>query len=144
MTKVNPYITFNGNCEEAFQFYKSIFGGDFLYMGRYKDMPSENRQMFPPEADNKIMHVTLPISKETTLMGCDDASADSKQTAIAGNIALTIGTDDKAEADRLFNGLSAGGEIKMPMNQTFWAYFGMLKDRFGVNWMINCEANETK
>lgn len=144
MTKVNAYITFNGNCEEAFQFYRSVFGGDFLYIGRYKDVPSADRQIFGPENDSKIMHLSLPIGKETILMGCDIAAADGQEIVIGNNISLSIHTDNKVEADRLFIELSVCGQIKMPMSRTFWgAYFGVFIDRFGVNWLINCDSSET-
>ena len=143
MTKVNPYIIFNGNCEEAFCFYKSAFGGEFLYIGRYKDIPPADKQIFRPENDEKIMHVSLPISNETILMGCDSAEMDGRGAVTGGNISLSINTDNKEEASRLFNELSVGGQIKMPMGQTFWgAYFGVFTDRFGINWLINCEAKE--
>ena len=140
MTKVNAYITFNGNCEEAFLFYRSVFSGEFLYIGRYKDVPPADRQIFRPENDEKIMHVSLPIDKQTILMGCDSAEANGQGTVIGNNISLSIDTDNKEEANRLFTELSAGGQIKMPMSQTFWgAYFGVFTDRFGINWMINCD-----
>ncbi len=144
MTKVNAYMTFNGDCEEAFSFYKSVFGGEFLYIGRYKDVPPTDRQTFRLENDEKIMHVSLPISKETILMGCDSTEAYGQGTIFRNNISLTISLDNKEEADRLFNELSVGGQIKMSMSQTFWgAYFGMFTDRFGINWLINCDSNES-
>lgn len=143
MTKVNAYITFNGNCEEAFCFYKSVFGSEFLYIGRYKDVPTTDRQTFRLVNDEKIMHVTLPIGKETILMGCDSPEADGKGIILGNNISLSINTDNKEEADRLFNELSVGGQIKMAMSQTIWgAYFGVFSDRFGINWLINCESKE--
>lgn len=142
MTKLNAYLTFNGNCEEAFLFYKSVFGKEFLYLGRYKDIPPADRQTFPLEDDEKIMHVSLPISKETILMGCDSPEVHGQGAIFGNNISLSINTDNKEEADRLFNGLSVGGEIKMSMSQTFWgSYFGMLTDRFGINWLISCDSN---
>lgn len=141
MTKVNAYITFNGNCEEAFQLYRSVFGGKYLYIGRYRDVPAADRQIFRPENDNKIMHVSLPVSTETILMGCDNAEANGEEAVIGNNISLSIHTDNQVEADRLFTELSVGGQIKMPMSQTFWgAYFGVLTDRFGINWLINCDS----
>ncbi len=143
MTKVNPYLTFNGNCEEAFSLYKSAFGGEFLYIGRYRDVPPPDRQTFQVENDDKIMHVTLPISKETILMGCDSPERSRQGTILGNNICLSISTDSKKEADRLFNELSVGGQIKMSMNQTFWgAYFGVFTDRFGINWTISFDSNE--
>ena len=145
MTKVNAYLTFNGNCEEAFSFYKSVFAGEFQYIGRYKDVPPKEREtLFPLENDEKIMHVSLPISKETILMGCDSTEAFGQVIIAGNNISLSINTDSKDEANRLFNELSVGGQIKMSMSQTFWgSYFGVITDRFGINWLINCESNET-
>ena len=139
MTTVNVYLTFNGNCEEAFNFYKSIFGGEFPYLGRFKDMPrQEGMPPMPPEAENKIMHVSLPISNETMLMGSDTGgewAADYKQ---GNNFSISINTDSKTEADRFFSGLSEGGKVTMPMENTFWGdYFGMFTDKFGINWMVS-------
>ena len=144
MTKVNPYLTFNGNCEEAFCFYKSAFGREFLYIGRYKDVPSPDRHTFQVDNDDKIMHVSLPISRETILMGCDSPESSGQGIVFGNNICLSINTDSKEEADRLFNELSNGGQIKMSMNQTFWgAYFGAFSDRFGITWTISFDSNET-
>lgn len=140
MAAVNPYLIFNGNCEEAFLFYQSVFGGEFPYIGKFKDMPPSDDPNCPPPSEdeaNRIMHVSLPISKETTLMGSDSTS-QSGDVAIGNNISISINTDSRDEADKLFNGLSAGGTIVMPMDNTFWgAYFGMFVDKFGINWMVN-------
>jgi PhnB protein len=139
MTTVNPYLLFQGNCEEAFQFYKSVFQSDFRYMGRFSETPPQDTGQFPPGMENKIMHVSLPISEETILMGCDNPDPNSKSGG-ANNISLTLNTDSKQEADRLHNGLSKGGQVRMPMQSTFWgAYFGMLTDKFGITWMISCD-----
>ena len=138
MTTLNPYLTFKGNCEEAFNFYKSVFGGDFGYIGRYKDVPQSDRPLFALETDEKIMHVSLPISTETVLMGCDTVEAFGQTIVEGNNFSLSITTDSQEKADRLFHELSAGGQIKLPMDQTFWgAYFGMLTDKFGINWTIS-------
>jgi PhnB protein len=135
MTTVNAYLTFEGNCEEAFNFYKSVFGGEFTYVGRFKEMPSENP--LPAEDAEKIMHMSLPIGT-TVLMGSDTAGEWGGQTIVGTNISLSINTDSKNEADRLFNGLSKGGKVTMPMDKTFWgSYFGMFLDKFGINWMIS-------
>ena len=144
MRKINIYITFNGNCEEAFNFYRSAFGGDFQFIGRYKDVPPGEKEKFRPESEEKIMHVSLPISKETILMGCDNADAKAGGTTVVGdNISISIDTDNKEEANQLFAALSIGGKVKMQMEQTFWgAYFGALTDQFGINWLINCDAKE--
>lgn len=146
MATINPYLTFNGNCEEAFTFYKSVFGGEFPYVGRFGDMPSaEGNPPISEEDSKKIMHMSLPISKETILMG-SDAVGEFCQTFDQGNnITLSINAESTQEADRLFNGLSAGGKVGMSMNKTFWgAYFGMFTDKFGINWMINHDENPTK
>lgn len=139
MATVNPYLTFQGNCEEAFTFYKSVFGGEYPYIGKFKDMPAaENCAPISAEEGEKIMHVSLPISKETILMGSDSSEAFGHSTVIGNNFSISINTDTAEEADKLFNGLSAGGAVSMPMDKTFWgAYFGMFTDKFGINWMIN-------
>jgi PhnB protein len=135
MTKLNPYLFFNGNCEEAFNFYKSVFRREFKYLGRYKDVPNTDRQIFK-ENDEKIMHVTLPISEHTNLMGSDNTESYGDMES-NNNFALYINTDSKDEADRLFNELSVGGQIKVSMTETFWgSYYGIFKDRFGINWKI--------
>lgn len=146
MASINPYLTFKGNCEEAFLFYQSVFGGEFPYLGKFKDMPpTEGQPPVPAEEGEKIMHVSLPISKETTLFGSDSSEAFGQTTIIGNNISISINTESTDEADRLFNGLSAGGQITMPMNKTFWgAYFGMFTDKFDINWMINHDENEEK
>lgn len=138
MATVNVYLTFNGNTEEAFNFYKSVFGGEFAYIGKFKDMPSDENCPPPtPEEENRIMHVSLPISKETTLMGSDSNDASGPVT-FGNNFSVSINTDSKEEADSLFEGLSNGGKVIMPMEKTFWgAYFGMFVDKYGINWMVN-------
>jgi PhnB protein len=140
MPSINPYLTFPGNCEEAFNFYKVAFGGEFLFLGRYKDLPPSEREKFKTIKDEQIMHVSLPISKEIVLMGCDSPESGGKEVIAGNNISLSLNTENPEQADSLFAQLSQGGEIKMPMTNTFWgAYFGMLADKFGINWMINCE-----
>lgn len=149
MPTVNIYLTFNGNCEEAFNFYKSAFGGDFSLVSRFKDMPSENGNIIPPEIGEKIMHISLPISKETVLMGSDSVDmceGEEKRKYIQGNnFSISISTETEEEAERLFNLLSANGQITMPLSKTFWgAYFGMFTDQFGINWMVSTDLNEKK
>jgi PhnB protein len=143
MATINPYLIFNGNCEEAFLFYQSVFGGEFPYVGKFKDMPAgDDNPTISEEDENKIMHISLPISNNSVLMGSDSNSA-SGDVVFGGNISISINTESKAEADKLFNGLSAGGNPFMPMNQTFWgAYFGMFVDKFGIHWMVNFDENE--
>ena len=148
MTTVNVYLNFNGNCEEAFNFYKSVFGGEFPYIGRFKDMPAqEGMPELPTEMDDKIMHVSLPISKETMLMGSDTGGEWAPQFVQGNNFSISINAGSKDDADRFFNELSKGGNISMPMNNTFWGdYFGMFADKFGVNWMVsyNAQSQEEK
>lgn len=139
MATVNVYLTFNGNCEEAFNFYKSVFGGEFPYVGRFGDMPpSEDSQQLSETEKNKIMHISLPISEETILMGSDVVGEYTTQFQVGNNIALSVNANTKEEADAIFNGLSSGGKVTMPIQDTFWgAYFGMFTDQFGINWMVN-------
>ncbi len=146
MATVNPYLTFNGTCEAAFTFYKSVFGGEFPYIGKFKDMPpAEGCPPVSEEDGNKIMHVSLPISKETILMGSDSSEAFGQVTIAGNNFSVSINAESKEEAEKLFNGLSAGGNVSMPMNQTFWgAYFGMFTDKFGIMWMVNFDTQESK
>ena len=140
MTTINPYLSFKGNCEEAFNFYKSVFKGEFQFIGRYKDLGKTDRENFSPDLDEKIMHVSLPISKETILMGCDADQTKGEATLSGNNIALSINCDDRKEAVRIFVGLSVGGQVIMKMGDTFWgAYFGMLKDKFGIHWTVSAE-----
>ena len=146
MAKVNPYLTFNGNCEDAFNFYKSVFGGEFPYIGRFKEMPPmEGGKEISAEDGEKIMHVSLPISSETILMGSDSSESFGQVTTVGNNFSISIDAASKEEADKLFNGLSAGGKVTMPLSKTFWgAYFGMFTDKFGIQWMVNYDYNQPK
>jgi PhnB protein len=137
MAQVNPYLIFNGDCEAAFLLYKSVFGGEFPYMGKFGDMPpAEGQPELPEEEKNKVMHVTLPIGN-TILMGSDTNSL-AGEVKMGENVSISINVDSRAEADSIFTGLTDGGIVKMPMTDTFWgAYFGMLVDKFGIHWMIN-------
>ncbi len=141
MATVNIYLTFNGNCEEVFLFYKSIFGGEFSNVSKIKDMPAQEGMPSFQESDmDKIMHISLPISKETILMGADYLKSYGYEFVAGNNFSISVLVESKSEADRIFNALSDGGAIDMPMEDTFWgAYFGMLVDKFGINWMINVD-----
>ncbi len=138
MTTVNVYLNFDGNCEEAFNFYKSVFGGEFKYLGKFKEMPTqEGTPPLPKEMEERIMHVFLPISQETSLFGSDTGGEWGPAFRQGNNFSISISTDRKEEADRLFNGLSAGGVVSMPMADTFWGdYFGTFADKFGINWLV--------
>ena len=111
MITVNPYLYFKGDCEEAFNFYKSVFEVEFKYIGRYKDVPQAEKHIFH-EQDNKIMHVSLPISNQITLMGADNTEVH-KGNISNNNFSLSITSDSKKEADKLFQKLSEGGKIKL-------------------------------
>lgn len=146
MVTINPYLTFNGNCEEAFTLYQSVFGGEFTHVGKFGDMPAqEGTAPISDSEKNKIMHISLPISKETILMGSDSSDAFGQATIVGNNFSISINAESITEADKLFNGLSAGGKVTMPMNKTFWgAYFGMFTDKFGINWMVNFDEEPQK
>lgn len=145
MTTVNVYLTFEGNCEEAFNHYKSVFGGEFSGVNRFKDMPPQEEEgMEVPESDgNKIMHMSLPISAETALMGSDAVGQWAGQTVFGTNFSISINTDTMDRAEHLYNGLAEGGHATMPLAPTFWSKgFGMLTDKFGINWMISLEHKD--
>jgi PhnB protein len=138
MVTVQPYLNFNGNTEDAFNFYKSVFGGEFLTIQRFKDTP-HGASMSPADRE-KIMHVALPIGQGTVLMGTDTLESMGQKLSVGNNFHLTIIPENEKDADRFFNGLSAGGQVTMPLEKAFWgAYFGMFIDKFGISWMVNCE-----
>jgi len=139
MAKINPYLHFFGNTEEVFNYYKSIFGGEFAAVMRFGDMQGqEGCENLPEEDKNKIMHIALPLSDGHVLMGTDAIGEHAKDANIGNNISLSVSADSKEEAEKVFKGLSEGGEVTMPLGDTFWgAYFGMLKDKFGIQWLIN-------
>ncbi|MCT4560549.1 MAG: VOC family protein [Crocinitomicaceae bacterium] len=140
MTTVNIYLTFNGNCKQAFDFYKSIFGGDYPYVGSFGEMPPQAGMEIPESMKDKIMHISLPISQETMLMGSDTSEHYASDFTMGNNFSISVNTKDPAEAERIFKALAQNGTIKMPLEKTFWeAYFGMLTDQFGINWQVNCE-----
>jgi PhnB protein len=143
MASISPYLTFNGNCEEAFNFYRSVFGGEFPYVGRFKDMPSSPGKEIPASEGEKIMHISLPISSETVLMGSDSSDAFGKATVVGNNFSISINANSEEEAKKLFNGLSAGGKVTMPLDKTFWgALFGMFTDKFDIQWMVNYDQGQ--
>ncbi len=142
MATTNTYLNFNGNCEEAFNFYKSVFGVEFNYIGRFGEMPESEDYKVPESDKGKIMHVSLPIG--TSILMGSDVGGDWAPTYVQGNnFSVSITPESKEEADKLFEGLSTGGQVTMPMADTFWgAYFGMFIDKFGINWMINLEQHQ--
>jgi PhnB protein len=138
--QLNPYLMFNGQCEAAFKFYEQVLGAKIVAMLTYADMPESARANSPecsgPTSQKTIMHARLMVG-DAVLMG-SDAPADRYEPA--KGITVTLGIDEPAEAERVFHGLAEGGSVTMPIQETFWARrFGMLTDRFGTPWMINCE-----
>jgi len=142
MATVNPYLTFNGTCEEAFLFYKTVFGGEFKDFNRFNDFPQEEEFSLNDSDLQKIMHVSLPISSETILMG-SDAHPLYPPILVGQHLSISINTSSREEATKIFELLANGSNITMPLADTFWgAYFGMLTDKFGVNWMVNFDKTE--
>ena len=138
MEAVHPYLTFRGNCEVAFEFYKQVFGGEFLYLGRFSEIPPGQGMEVPESEKDKIMHVSLPLGKNTILMGSDAGGDWGKQVKMGTNFSLSVTAETKEEADRFFEALSKGGDAIMPMGDVFWgSYYGMCKDKYGINWMIS-------
>ncbi|GAA4300099.1 VOC family protein [Nibribacter koreensis] len=143
MASIHAYLNFNGNTEEAFNFYKSVFGGEFITFQRFKDIPGQDH--VAPQDQDKIMHVSLPIDGTSVLMGSDTLESMQNTVTQGDNIHLSINAESQEEADKLFTGLSQGGKITMPLQKTFWgAYFGMFQDQFGINWMVNYDFTETE
>jgi PhnB protein len=144
--EMNPYLNFPGNCEEAFNFYKSVFGGEFPYVGRYKDMPPQPGVTFSKEDLDKIMHISLPLGNgKNMLMGSDVGGHWAPDIKTGNNISICLSPDRRAEVDRIFNALAKGGKITMPLADTFWGdYFGMCTDKFGINWMMSYKDKSHK
>lgn len=140
MKVINPYLNFNGNTEEAFNFYKAAFGGEFTAVMRYKD--TEGCEKMPEEEQNMIMHISLPIGS-TILMGTDMPKS-MEQVTFGTNSSLCVSVESREEADRVFNALSKGGKVTMPMEDMFWGdYFGSFFDKYGVQWMISFDTRNT-
>ena len=130
---INAYLTFAGECRAAFEFYRSVFGGEFLFMQTFGDGPDD--MGVPEELKDAVMHVSLPIGN-SVLMGSDNAP-QGPPLAVGNNFSLSVDAESREHADQLLARLSAGGAVTMPMDETFWgAYFGMCSDRFGINWMV--------
>jgi PhnB protein len=143
MARINPHINFNGNAEEAFNFYKSVFGGEFSNITRFKDIANEYFQVSEKEA-NKIMNIALPIYKSHVLMGNDVPEFMGRTNENENRSKIMITTESREEADKLFNGLSLGGQIEMPMEENPWgSYFGMFRDKYGIEWMVDYDPRYT-
>ena len=139
MASINPHINFNGNAEEAFNFYKSVFGGAFSKMMRFKDVASAEFPVADNEA-NKIMHIALPIGN-SILMANDVPEILGRTNENENRSKIVISAESKEEADKLFNGLSAGGQIEMPISESPWgSYFGMFRDKYGIEWVVDFDS----
>ncbi len=137
MATINPHINFNGNAEEAFTFYKSVFGGEFAKVVRFKDLANPNLPIAEKEK-NKIMHIALPIGKSSVLMANDVPEFMGRTNENENRSKIVISAESHEEADRLFNGLSAGGKVEAPMGNSPWgSYFGMFRDKYGIEWMVD-------
>ncbi|WP_316752810.1 VOC family protein [Pedobacter gandavensis] len=141
MATINPYLNFQGNTEEAFNFYKSVFGGEFMMVQRFKDTPYGDNMS--EEDKEKIMHIAFPIGNGNVLMGTDALASMGQTLNIGDNFSISISADSEAEADSLFAALSPGANVVMPLEKAFWgAYFGMLTDQFGIQWMVNFDYHQ--
>lgn len=142
MAQINPYIHFNGNAKEAFLFYQSVFGGEFLSVVRFKDMPSDHNHPIDETEANRIMHIALPIGKTDILMASDTPEFMGKHSEQETRSKVSIIAESKAQADKLFHGLSAGGTVEMPIADSPWgSYFGMFRDKYGIEWMVDYDPN---
>jgi PhnB protein len=141
MATLNPYLNFKGNTEEAFNFYKSVFGGEFKELQRFKDTPEADR--VPENEKDKLMHISLPIGPGNILMATDALESMGHKLTVGNNFYLSLSADSESEADKLFNGLSSGGKATMSLQKTFWgSYFGMVTDKFGINWMVSYDYKQ--
>lgn len=141
MALINPHINFNGNAEEAFTFYKSVFGGEFAKIIRFKDLASPEFRVAEKE-ENKIMHIALPIGKSNMLMANDVPEIMGKTNENENRSKIVISAESKEEADKFFNGLSAGGNIEGPIGEGPWGtYAGMFRDKYGIEWIVEFDPN---
>lgn len=137
MKSANPYLYFPGNTEEAFNHYKSIFGGDFLDLLRFRDLPENSMGVEEKDLD-KVAHVALPLGKTNILMGTDEVESMGTSLTLGTNFYITLEPESSEEADEVFNALSADGKVDMPLQKTDWAEkYGICTDKFGIQWMIN-------
>lgn len=136
MAQLNPYLNFPGNTEEAFNFYKSVFGGEFSAVMRFGDTPGCDEMQISDDDKNKIMHISLPIG-DNILMATDTLESMGQKFELGNNTHINVSPDSKQDADKFFNGLAEGGTVHMPIQDMFWGdYWGSLTDKFGVNWMV--------
>jgi PhnB protein len=143
MISVNPYLVYKGKCEEAFIFYKTVFGSESLYISHYKDAPEEAKKFFPKAHDENVMHATLQIDERTVIMGNDSADiSEQSSMSLSKDFYLYLNAANPKEATRIFNELSVGGKIIIPIAQSFWSScYGILTDKFGIHWKISSHPN---
>ena len=143
MAAFNIYLNFPGNTEAAFNFYKSVLGGEFATIMRFKD--SQGCEEMPSDQQNMIMHIALPVGKGNMLMGTDAVDGMGPKLVVGNNVSITVNPESEAETHKLFDGLAAGGTVLVPINKAFWGgYFGMLLDKFGVQWMFNYDEKQNQ
>ena len=141
MAQINPHINFNGNAEEAFNFYKSVFGGEFAKIIRFKELSGSDFQVSENEA-NKIMHIALPIGKNI-LIANDVPESMGRTNENENRSKISISAESREEADKLFNGLSKGGNVEMPIADSPWgSYFGMFRDKYGIEWIVDFDPRQ--
>ncbi len=142
MVTINPYLNFPGNTEKAFNFYKSVFGGEFVGLTRFKE--TQEGSKLNTDEKEKLMHISLPIGKGNVLMATDALESMGHPLKEGNNFSLSIETESRAEADKIFSKLSAGGTVTMPQSDTFWgSYFGMITDKYGIQWMVSYTPKTT-
>ena len=140
MRTINPWINFNGNAEEAFTFYKSVFGGEFAKIVRFKDLASAEFQV-PENEANKIMHIALPIGKHNVLIANDVPEFMGRVNENENRSKIAVAAESREEADKIFNGLSAGGDVEGPMGDCPWGtYFGCFRDKYGIEWIVEFDS----
>jgi PhnB protein len=142
--KINTYLNFPGNAEEAFGFYKSVFGGEFNSLIRFRDMPMPGAKIAKKD-ETKIMHIALPVGKDDTLMASDALESHGQKVIMGNNTSISLFPDSREEADKVFKALAAGGKIEMPIANQIWGdYYGSLVDKYGVRWMVNFTEPKAK
>lgn len=145
MSTINPYLNFNGKTEEAFNFYKSVFGGEFSALMRFGEVPGCDEMPLGENEKNNIMHIALPIGTNGAVLMGNDAPEFMGTLTLGNNYSIAVNPDSRDDAERIFNGLADGGKVEMPLAEAFWGgYFGSLQDRYGVQWMINYDQNYSK
>ncbi|RYU90545.1 VOC family protein [Mucilaginibacter terrigena] len=143
MRAINPWINFNGNAEEAFTFYKSVFGGEFTKVIRFKDLASDEFQI-PEKEANKLMHIALPIGKHNVLIANDVPEFMGRVNESENRSKISVSAESREQADKIFNGLSAGGDVEGPIGDSPWGtYAGMFRDKYGIEWIVEFDPNYT-